>query len=183
MPQNLDMRSIERGTNFSHVSTYYHSPRGVKERISKLTSLRFFQFRLRIQSLRHITRCRTRSRTNDRIRQRRKTSRGIGSLSWSSLPRMSSPIKIRITRHFRKTKSLTMHTKKQNMIRWGLYRETYVVLVSPEETELHLGTYFFYFLHQSFRLLFPQIRELTFSFLFFSFSRTLRRLSSSVHSM
>lgn len=27
------------------------------------------------------------------------------------------------------------------MIRWGLYRETYVVLVSPEETELHLGTY------------------------------------------
>lgn len=28
------------------------------------------------------------------------------------------------------------------MIRWGLYRETYVVLVSPEETELHLGTYF-----------------------------------------
>lgn len=35
-----------------------------------------------------------------------------------------------------------MHTKKQNMIRWGLYRETYVVLVSPEETELHLGTYF-----------------------------------------
>lgn len=29
------------------------------------------------------------------------------------------------------------------MIRWGLYRETYVVLVSPEETELHLGTYFF----------------------------------------
>lgn len=33
--------------------------------------------------------------------------------------------------------------KKQNMIRWGLYRETYVVLVSPEETELHLGTYFF----------------------------------------
>ncbi|EMF16825.1 uncharacterized protein SEPMUDRAFT_28993, partial [Sphaerulina musiva SO2202] len=25
-----------------------------------------------------------------------------------------------------------------NMIRWGLYRETYVVLVSPEETELHL---------------------------------------------
>lgn len=32
--------------------------------------------------------------------------------------------------------------QKQNMIRWGLYRETYVVLVSPEETELHLGTYF-----------------------------------------
>lgn len=32
---------------------------------------------------------------------------------------------------------------QQNMIRWGLYRETYVVLVSPEETELHLGTYFF----------------------------------------
>lgn len=43
MPQNLDMRSIERGTNFSHVSTYYHSPRGVKERTSKLTSFRFFQ--------------------------------------------------------------------------------------------------------------------------------------------
>lgn len=43
MPQNLGMRSIERGTNFSHVSTYYHSPRGVKERTSKLTSLRFFQ--------------------------------------------------------------------------------------------------------------------------------------------
>lgn len=37
------------------------------------------------------------------------------------------------------------------MIRWGLYRETYVVLVSPEETELHLGTYFI-LLHQSFRL-------------------------------
>lgn len=53
------------------------------------------------------------------------------------------------------------------MIRWGLYRETYVVLVSPEETELHLGTYFFYFLHQSIRLLFPQIRELTFFFSFF----------------
>lgn len=31
MPQNLDMRSIERGTNFSHVSTYYHSPTGRKE--------------------------------------------------------------------------------------------------------------------------------------------------------
>lgn len=41
------------------------------------------------------------------------------------------------------------------MIRWGLYRETYVVLVSPEETELHLGTYFFFTSsHQSFRLLF-----------------------------
>lgn len=70
---------------------------------------------------------------------------------------------------------------QQNMIRWGLYRETYVVLVSPEETELHLGTYFFTSSHQSFRL-FPQIRELTF-FPFFSFSRTLRRLSSSVHSV
>lgn len=46
------------------------------------------------------------------------------------------------------------HKKKQNMIRWGLYRETYVVLVSPEETELHLGTYFLSFLHQFFRLLF-----------------------------
>lgn len=61
-----------------------------------------------------------------------------------------------------------MHTKKQNMIRWGLYRETYVVLVSPEETELHLGTYFL-LLYQSFRLLFSQIRELTFFFLFFLF--------------
>lgn len=62
-----------------------------------------------------------------------------------------------------------MHTKKQNMIRWGLYRETYVVLVSPEETELHLGTYFFTSSHQSFRLLFPQIKELTFFFSFFPF--------------
>lgn len=31
MPRNLDMRSIERGTNFSHVSTYYRSPRGRRE--------------------------------------------------------------------------------------------------------------------------------------------------------
>lgn len=31
MPQNLGMRLIERGTNFSHVSTYYRSPRGRRE--------------------------------------------------------------------------------------------------------------------------------------------------------
>lgn len=31
MPRNLDMRSIERGTNFSHVSTYYRSTRGRRE--------------------------------------------------------------------------------------------------------------------------------------------------------
>lgn len=60
-----------------------------------------------------------------------------------------------------------MHKKKQNMIRWGLYRETYVVLVSPEETELHLGTYFsFTSSINLFVCCFPQIRELTF---FFSF--------------
>lgn len=62
-----------------------------------------------------------------------------------------------------------MHTKKQNMIRWGLYRETYVVLVSPEETELHLGTYFFLLPPINlFVCCFPQIRELTF-FIFISF--------------
>lgn len=147
MPRNLDMRSIERGTNFSHVSSTIVL-QGEGENF-KLTSLRFFQIRLRIQSLRHITRCGTSSRTNDRIRQRRKTSRGIGSLSWSSLPRMSPThssllnIKTIPSRISGKEYSLTMHTKKQNMIRWGLYRETYVVLVSPEETELHLGTYSF----------------------------------------
>lgn len=46
------------------------------------------------------------------------------------------------------------------MIRWGLYRETYVVLVSPEETELHLGTYFFYFLPSIFSfVVFPRLES------------------------
>lgn len=31
MPRNLGMRSIERGTNFSHVSTYHRSPTGRRE--------------------------------------------------------------------------------------------------------------------------------------------------------
>lgn len=64
-----------------------------------------------------------------------------------------------------------MHKKKQNMIRWGLYRETYVVLVSPEETELHLGTYFFFTSSINlFVCCFPQIREANFFFfLFFLF--------------
>lgn len=49
---------------------------------------------------------------------------------------------------------------QQNMIRWGLYRETYVVLVSPEETELHLGTYFFYFLPSIFSfVVFPGLES------------------------
>lgn len=61
--------------------------------------------------------------------------------------------------------------KKQNMIRWGLYRETYVVLVSPEETELHLGTYFFLLPPINLCVCcFPQIREANFFFfLFFIF--------------
>lgn len=131
MPQNLDMRSIERGTNFSHVSsTTILQREGKKFQADKFT--RLFSIRLRIQSLRHITRCRTRSRKNDRIRQRRKTSRGIGSLSWSSLPRMSSPIRInnppplsenKITHYaHKKTEYDTLGPLSRNLRRFSLTR-------------------------------------------------------------
>lgn len=170
MPRNLDMRSIERGTNFSHVSSTTVLQREGKN--FQADKFPLFPIRFRIQSLRHITRCGTRSRTNDRIRQRRKTSRGIGSLSWSSLPRMSSPIRINNPpatfgkqNHSlctqKKTEHDTLGPLSRNLRRFSLTRRN------------RTSSWYVFFLLPPinfFVCCFPQIRELTFfSFHFMSF--------------